>query len=125
MKFSIVIPAYKNNFLSEAIKSVLNQTYLDFELIIVDDCSPEDLKTVVDQFNDKRIQYYRNKKNCGAINVVDNWNICLSLCNGEYIICMGDDDLILPNCLEEYAKLMAKYPGLGVYHAEKEANFLS
>lgn len=120
MKFSIIIPAYKKIFLSEAIESVLNQTHLDFELIIVDDCSPEDLKTIVEQFDDKRIKYYRNKKNCGAINVVDNWNTGLSFCKEEYVICIGDDDLLLPNCLEEYAKLMAKYPKLGVYHAWTE-----
>lgn len=69
MKFSITIPAYKQKYLYEAIESCLAQTYEDFELIIVDDASPEDLKSVVDQFDDKRIRFYRNEKNCGALNV--------------------------------------------------------
>lgn len=79
MKFSILLPAYKKKYLYECIESCLAQTYSDFEIIIVDDASPEDLKAVVGQFSDIRIRYYRNEKNCGALHVVDNWNICLGL----------------------------------------------
>jgi len=117
---SIVIPAFKAKYLHEAIASCLAQTYSNFELIVVDDCSPENLEKVVAFFEDSRIRYYRNIKNCGALNVVDNWNICLGYCKGEYVICMGDDDRLLPCCLEEYVKLIEKYPGLGVYHAWTE-----
>lgn len=120
MKFSITIPAYKQKYLSEAIESCLAQTYQEFEVIIVDDASPEDLKSVVDKFDDTRIRYYRNEKNCGALNVVDNWNICLSYATGDYVICMGDDDKLLPNCLETYASLMEKYPNLSIYHGLTE-----
>lgn len=120
MKFSITIPAYKQKYLHDAIASCLAQTYQDFELIIVDDASPEDLKSVVDKFQDKRIRYYRNEKNCGALNVVDNWNICLSYVTGDYVICMGDDDMLLPNCLEEYNALINDFPNLGVYHGWTE-----
>lgn len=120
MKFSITIPAYKQKYFYEAIESCLAQTYKDFELIIVDDASPEDLKSIVDKFQDDRIRFYRNEKNCGALNVVDNWNICLSYAKGDYVICMGDDDKLLPNCLEEYVKLIAKFPNLNVYHGMTE-----
>lgn len=120
MKFSVMIPAYKQRYLKEAIESCLAQTYKDYEVVIVDDASPEDLKLVVDQFNDNEIRYYRNEKNCGALNVVDNWNICLSYAKGDYVICMGDDDRLLPCCLEEYSKLIEKYPGLNVYHGLTE-----
>jgi len=120
MFFSITIPAYKPLFLREAIESCLSQTYTDFELIIVDDASPYDLISIVKQFEDSRVHYYKNKTNCGAINVVDNWNKCLGYCTGKYVICMGDDDRLLPNCLEEYSKLIDKYPNLGVYHAWTE-----
>ena len=120
MKFSITIPAYKQKYLYEAIESCLAQTYKDFELIIVDDASPEDLKSVVDRFQDSRIRYYRNEKNCGALHVVDNWNICLGYAQGDYVICMGDDDRLLPNSLEEYSKLIDKYPGLDIYHGMTE-----
>lgn len=120
MKFSITIPAYKRQFLKECIDSCLAQTYTDFELIIVNDHSPEDLDSIVNQYNDPRIRYYVNEKNCGAVDVVDNWNKCLGYAKGDYIICMGDDDRLLPCCLEEYAKLIEKYPDLSVYHAWTE-----
>ena len=121
MKFSVTIPAYKAQFLKEAIESVTSQTYNDWELIIVDDCSPENLEAIVKPFlADSRISYYRNEKNCGAVNVVDNWNICLSHCTGDYVICMGDDDRLQLCCLEEYQRLIAQHPGLNVYHARTQ-----
>lgn len=116
MKFSITIPAYKAKYLQEAIESVLAQTLSDFELIIVNDASPEDLDSIVEKFHDPRIRYFRNEKNCGALRVVDNWNICLSKVQGVFVICMGDDDKLLPNCLETYNQLINKYPDLDVYH---------
>lgn len=121
MKFSVTIPAYKSQYLDEAIKSVVSQTYTDWELIIVDDCSPENLKAIVKPYlTDNRISYYRNEKNCGAANVVDNWNICLSYCTGDYVICIGDDDRLLPCCLEELRQTINRHPGLNVYHLHTE-----
>ena len=120
VKFSISIPAFKRRFLKECIDSILSQTCHDFELIIVNDASPEDLHSVVRQYSDSRIYYYVNEKNCGAVNVVDNWNKCLEYAKGDFIICMGDDDKLMPNCLEEYSRLIDKYPNLGVYHAWTE-----
>lgn len=115
--FSITIPAYKATFLNKCIESVLSQTYQNFELIILNDDSPEDIENIVGQYDDKRIKYYKNEKNCGAVNVVDNWNKCLSFASGEYIMCIGDDDMLCPTCLEEYTKLISKHPGLDIYHA--------
>lgn len=117
MFFSILIPAYKTRFLNKAIESVLAQTYSNFELIIVDDCSPENIPGVIANYHDSRIRFHRNIKNCGAINVVDNWNICLDYATGDYVICMGDDDMLLPNCLLNYCSLIGKYPNLSIYHA--------
>ena len=113
VKFSIVIPAYKASYLKECVDSVLEQSYGNWELIVVDDDSPNNLKPIIDLYDDSRIFYHRNKKNCGALNVVDNWNICLSYCTGDYVICMGDDDKLFPDCLTEYARLIRKYPGNG------------
>lgn len=120
MKFSVTIPAYKRTFLKECIDSILSQTFKDFEIIIVDDASPEKLNEVVSEYNDSRIHYYKNDRNCGAVDVVDNWNKCLEYANGDYFICMGDDDRLSPNCLEVYSKLIEKKPGLGLYHAWTE-----
>lgn len=121
IKFSILIPSYKANYLSEALNSCLQQTYQNFEVIVVDDASPENLGVIVKPFlSDKRVRYYRNKENCGAKDVVDNWNICLEYCSGDYLICMGDDDRLLPCCLDEYAKLIEKFPGIGLLHGWTE-----
>ena len=114
--FSIGIPAFKANFFKECIDSILAQTYTDFELIIVNDASPENIDEIVHQYSDDRIQYYVNIQNIGAEHVVDNWNKCLSYAKGEYFILMGDDDKIEPNYLDEFAKLINKYPDLNVYH---------
>lgn len=118
--FTIAIPAYKRKYLKEAIDSCLSQTYNNWELVIVDDASPEDLNSIICQYDDPRIKSYRNEKNIGAADVVDNWNVCLTYAKGDYIICMGDDDRLLPNCLEEYRKLIEKYPNVNVLHALTE-----
>ncbi len=121
MKISVTIPAYKGKYLDEAIKSIIAQTWQEWELIIVDDCSPENLLSIVAPYLcDERIHYYRNENNCGALNVVDNWNICLGYSTGDYVLCMGDDDRLLPCCLEEYGRMAAVYPNLNVYHARTQ-----
>ena len=116
MKYSIAIPAYKVKFLEKCIVSILNQDYSNFELIIVNDASPEDIGSVVKNFDDNRIKYYINNTNCGAKNVVDNWNICLSYAKGDYFVLMGDDDELRPNYLSTFDKLIDKYPALDIYH---------
>lgn len=121
MKFSVTIPSYKSRYLKEAVESVMSQTYEDWELIIVDDCSPEDLRGLLEPYlADSRVRYYRNASNCGAVDVVDNWNICLERCTGDYVVCMGDDDRLKSCCLQEYRNLIERFPGLGVYHARAE-----
>lgn len=118
--FSILIPTFKSRYLTECIESLISQTFQNFEIIIVNDDSPEDIDTIVDSYKDNRIKYYKNKKNCGAINVVDNWNKCLKFASGKYVICMGDDDKMLPNCLEEYHSLILENPGIGLLHGWTE-----
>lgn len=117
IKFSVTVPAYKAQFLGECIDSILAQTYKNFEVIIVNDASPQDLDSIVKRYDDPRIHYYKNKVGFGAEHVVGNWNKCLGYATGDYLICMGDDDKLMPTCLEEYVKLMSQYPDLDVYHA--------
>ena len=120
IKFSVAIPTYKDKFLKETIDSVLSQSYQDFELIIVNDASPYDIDSVVSQYDDFRISYFKNEKNCGAKNVVDNWNICLSKSSGDFFICIGDDDKLKPNCLSDLFNLICKYPDIEVLHSQTE-----
>lgn len=116
MKFSIGIPAFKARFLKECIDSILTQTFSDFELIIVNDASPENIDDIVKSYSDSRIRYYVNEKNFGAEHVVDNWNKCLSYALGAFFVLMGDDDLMAPSYLEEFDMLISKFPDLDVFH---------
>ncbi len=116
MKFSVLIPAYKDSFLREAIQSVISQTFSDWELVVLNDCSPYDIESIVNEFNDKRIVYSVNSENVGAVDVVNNWNKCLSMSSGEYVICIGDDDILCQDCLMEYAKYISQYPNVGAFH---------
>lgn len=118
MKFSIGIPAYKVLFLKECVESILNQTYTDFELIIVNDASPQDIEGIIMTYNDQRIRYFKNERNFGAEHVVDNWNKCLSFAKGEYFILMGDDDRLDKDYLNEFLKIISKYEEFKVFHCK-------
>jgi glycosyltransferase involved in cell wall biosynthesis len=120
VKFSICVPAYKSKFLEDCISSILDQSILDFELIILNDCSPEPVEEIVTSFNDTRIRYFKNEVNVGAEKLVDNWNKCLSLAKGEFIVIMGDDDLLETDYLKEFLKLIGNNPELGVYHCRSQ-----
>lgn len=120
LKFSICIPAYKSRFLEKCITSILQQTVTDFELIILNDCSPEPIEAIVQQIEDNRIHYYINEKNVGGIKLVQNWNKCLALAKGEYIMIMGDDDELEPDYLYEFTQLIDRYPHLHIYHCRSK-----
>lgn len=121
MKFSVAMPAFKPDFFREAIASVVAQTYDDWELVIVDDHSPADLYSIAEPFlSDSRVRYHRNERNFGFVDVVDNWNRSLGYCTGDYVICIGDDDRLLPWCLSSLASLIGDNPGLGLYHIATE-----
>lgn len=112
MKFTFLLPAYKPQFLSETTKSILLQTYTEFELIILDDCSPYNLNNIIKQYNDNRIKYFRNEKNLGGTNLTQCWDKLLSFTDAQYIILASDDDIYKPNFLEEANKLITKYPNI-------------
>ena len=120
IKYSICIPAYKSKYLKDCIQSILRQSLDNLELIILNDCSPEPVEEIALRFKDSRINYHKNPSNVGALNLVDNWNKCLSLAQGEFVVIMGDDDLLEPDYLEEFSKLIEAYPDLEVYHCRSK-----
>lgn len=69
MKYQFILPAYKQTYLKST-ESILSQTYRNFEVIVIDDASPEDLKSVCNDFTDTRLHYYKNKVNIGKIFVI-------------------------------------------------------
>lgn len=80
-------------YLREAIESILNQTYSNFEFIIIDDCSTDDSVSVIKSYEDSRIRLYKNEKNIG---LTKSLNVALDLCKGEYIARMDSDDISEP-----------------------------
>ena len=114
---SVGLPAYKAEFLSRAIDSVLQQTYRNLELIIVNDCSPHDIQSVVSRYDDARIKYFVNETNVGVKDPACNWNECLKKAGGEYFCLICDDDVYEPEFIEEMLKLADKYPQCNVFHS--------
>lgn len=88
---SVVMPAYNaEKFIGEAIDSILNQTYPDFELIIVDDASVDGTREVIHHFDDARIQVFANSENKG---IAYSTNKAIDASRGKYVALMDDDDI--------------------------------
>ncbi len=103
-KVSVCIPTYRGAAtIAPAIESVLNQTFGDFELIVIDDGSPDDTQAIVESFSDLRITYLRNAENLGP---EGNWNRCLEVARGSHFKLLPHDDLLHPRCLESQVAIL-------------------
>lgn len=111
--FSVIIPTYnRSNTLVMSIKSVLNQDFDSYEILVLDDHSKDNTESVVKSFKDKRITYIKNEHNIGyARNIMKG----CSLAKGEYIFLLSDDDFILKQntFLEVYREMDEKHVGFG------------
>jgi glycosyltransferase involved in cell wall biosynthesis len=112
IEFSVIIPLYnKESSIGSTIDSVLNQTYSNFELIIVNDGSTDKSLTEVQKFDDSRIKIY-NKLN-GGVSSARNFGIEKS--QKQFIVFLDADDFWFPFCLAEYCKLIIEFPDAEVY----------
>lgn len=103
-KISILLPVYNGElFLRQAISSIINQTYTDWELILINDGSTDNSENIISEFDDKRIRYFKNEHNLGLIKTL---NKGIDLCRGEYIARMDADDICLPKRLEKQYHFM-------------------
>ncbi|KAF2341459.1 glycosyltransferase family 2 protein [Flavobacterium tistrianum] len=110
--FSVVIPLFnKANHIENTIKSILNQTFTDYEIIIVNDGSTDNGETLVRDFNDERIQIY-SQKNQG---VSGARNLGIEKSKGKLIAFMDADDFWFPDHLQELAILYRDFPDCGIY----------
>ena len=101
---SIIMPSYNTaQYITETIESVLNQTYTNWELLIVDDCSTDNTDEVVASFNDSRIKYFHNERNSGAA-LTRNKAMCEA--QGEWIAFLDSDDLWMPEKLDKQIRFM-------------------
>jgi len=103
-KGSVCMPVYRSErFIEEAIRSVLSQTYSDFELIVVDDASPDTTYEIASTISDPRLSVYRNDTNLGP---EGNWNRALKMARGRYIKVLPGDDTIYPDCLRRQVDVL-------------------
>jgi len=113
VKVSVLMPVYNTNeeYLKEAINSILHQTFSDFELIIVDDGSKNDIENVIKTFSDNRIKFYKNNENSG---VARTRNKLMSLAQGEYIAWQDSDDISYPDRLLKQVDFLDNNPDISI-----------
>ena len=111
---SVIMPSWNTaDFIAESISSVLNQTYPDWELLIVDDCSTDNTDEIVALFDDPRIKYFKNEHNMGA---ALTRNRALREAHGEWIAFLDSDDLWTPDKLVRQLSFMKKHGYNFSYH---------
>lgn len=125
---SILMPVYKTApYLREAMDSILSQTYSNYELIVLNDCSPDESDDILDTYTDLRIVRYKGEKNVGLSNIL---NVGIGLARGKYIARMDSDDLSLPDRLQIQVDYLETHPeidlvsvGMKLFGAKEEIWF--
>jgi glycosyltransferase involved in cell wall biosynthesis len=117
-KLAIVIPAYKNTYFDQALLSIENQTNKNFTLYIGDDCSPDNLYSIVKKYEDKiQIVYKHFNENLGGKNLVSQWERCIDLVGDEeWIWLFSDDDMIDSTCVEHFYNTLKRFPDFDLFH---------
>jgi glycosyltransferase involved in cell wall biosynthesis len=114
---SVCIPVYQGErFLAETLRSVLDQTYRDFELVVLDNASSDHSAAVVQSFGDPRIRLERNST---VLSQPDNWNRVVQLTRAPLVKLVCADDLLHPRCLELQVAPMEADPGLALVAARR------
>ncbi len=110
MKVSVIMPVYNAEpFLKESIESILNQTFNNFEVVIIDDGSTDKSGDIIDAFeakNNKIFGYFRHENK----GIANRSNFCMEMSDGDYIAIMGADDIAMPNRLQLQYDYMEAHP---------------
>ena len=105
---SVVLPVYNGEkYIKESVDSILNQTFTDFELLIIDNASVDSTKLIIKSYSDKRIRLIENASNKG---LVYSLNLGINLARGEFIARMDADDISLPARFEKQIAFLQQYP---------------
>ena len=117
-KISVLMPVFNaERYLKMAIDSILNQTFQDFELIIVNDGSTDTSEKIILSYSDSRIQYHKNSENIGLIATL---NKGIDLCNAPFIARMDADDISLPERLQKQWTFLNKHPHFAMVGSDME-----
>jgi glycosyltransferase involved in cell wall biosynthesis len=110
---SVFIQTYNCGcFVTQAVESVLKQTYRNFELIVIDDGSTDDTAQLLSQYeNHPQVKIHHNACNLG---ISPTWNMALSLCQGEFIVKLDADDFLTPDQLETVVGYFQRHPRIGL-----------
>lgn len=112
VKVSVIVPAYNASaFLRQSVESILSQTFTDFELIVVDDCSTDDTPAILASYTDPRLRVVRNPHNLG---VVGARNRAMELARGELVASFDADDVSLPLRLARQVAFLDANPAVGL-----------
>ena len=126
---SVIMPVYNaEKHVEEAVNSILNQTYKEFELIIIDDCSTDSSYKLLQTLaaKDERIKLYKNTKNS---RIAYTLNRALSIASGEYVARMDADDIALPSRFDVQLRYLKNHPeiamvGTGIYYIDDSGNII-
>lgn len=106
---TIVIPAYKPSFLGQALDSLAAQTDHRFRVLVGDDASPHDLKTIVDRHRARMdLRYEQFPDNLGRRDLVAHWNRCIRLTDSEWVWLFSDDDIADPTCVAAWRETLSR-----------------
>ena len=119
IQISVIMPVYNTPvpILKEAVDSILNQTFQDFEFIIIDDCSSDGSWEYLSSLRDSRIKLFRNTTNLG---IAKTLNIGFRHAKGKYIARMDSDDVSMPDRLRRQFNFMERHPDVMVCGANTQ-----
>jgi glycosyltransferase involved in cell wall biosynthesis len=120
-RVSVITPNYNHaRFLPMRLESILGQTFGDFELIVLDDASPDDSREVISRYTgDPRVRTVFNERNSGS--TFRQWNLGLSRARGEYVWFAESDDAADPALLETLVDRLDRYPDVGLAYCQSRA----
>jgi glycosyltransferase involved in cell wall biosynthesis len=112
-KFSIILPVRNGgNYIKECVNSILGQSYTDFNLLVLDNCSTDGTSEWIQSLNDSRIKTFPSVK---SLTIEENWGRIKEIPKNEFITLIGHDDILNKNYLAEMVALMAKHPDASLY----------
>ena len=118
---SVIMSVYNGEkYLVQAIDSILNQTYQNFEFIIIDDCSTDNSSHILQEYaqKDSRIKIIKKEKNIGIKGFIENLNLGISIAKGKYIARMDQDDVSLPERFQKQVDFLENNPEITLVGAQ-------
>jgi glycosyltransferase involved in cell wall biosynthesis len=120
-RVSVIVPNYNHSkYLHQRLDSIFNQTYQDFEVILLDDCSTDNSVEILSEYaaNSKVSHFVVNKKNSGS--TFRQWGKGVELAKGEFIWIAESDDMAEPNFLESVLSVFLNYPNVGITYSQSQ-----